>query len=148
MSINEIFCIMLLVNGHSALTLRNFLFNPQLIPRNASLQHTTKANTFHRNTTNIENGTEKELVKLSVIKYEQHINEAQPTSLKIFRIYMTILIISNTVFIIFGLILACLKIFTLLKRKLKKRNIKVKYDRRKRKNIVNNPHSGAYFEDF
>ena len=129
------------------MTLRNFLFNPQLNPRKATLQHTTKANAFHSNTTNIEKETVQEHVT-SVIKYEQHINEAQPTSFKILKIYIAILIISNTVLIIFGLILACFKLFTLLKRKLKKRNLKVKYDRRKRKNIVNNPHSGAYFEDF
>jgi len=122
---------MLQVNEHYAFTLRNVLF------RN---YHKIDAS-FNSNITNIENETEP------ISKYEQQVAESQTSPCKNTKTDLAILMILNATLIFFGFILVFYKIFIIFKRKLNKKREKAKFNRRKRKNIVNNPHSEAFFED-
>ncbi len=131
MLFNKMIYFMLQVNEHYAFTLRNVLF------RN---YHKIDAS-FNSNITNIENETEP------ISKYEQQVAESQTSPCKNTKTDLAILMILNATLIFFGFILVSYKVVIIFKRKLNKKRAKAKFNRRKRKNIVNNPHSEAFFED-
>ncbi len=122
---------MLQVNEHYAFALRNVLFRNKYYNKIDA--------TFNSNITNIENETEP------ISKYEQQVAESQTSPCKNTKTDLAVLMILNATLIFICFILVFYKIFIIFKRKLNKKREKAKFNRRL--NIVNNPHSEAFFED-
>jgi hypothetical protein len=70
-------------------------------------------------------------------KYEQQVTESQSASCKNTNTYLATLIILNAILIFSGFILVSCEVFIIFKRRLNKKREKAKFNRRKRKNIVN-----------
>jgi len=109
---------MLLVNGNSALNVRNFLFREQLTSRKAPQQHTAINVSFHSSIAKLENGTE------AMSKYEQQVTESQSASCKNTNTYLATLIILNAILIFSGFILVSCEVFIIFKRRLNKKREK------------------------
>ncbi len=157
MLFKDIICSTLVMNCQiaSALNLKNLLLRSQSVisritkkikkPNAAFIEQNSS---YPQIATNIENG-KNQIQRPGILNFEQNTSKSPMlTSGNTLSDLTYLLIILNFILIFFGFLLILYKTINILKRNFNKKRDKTNFYRRKRKNIVNNPQSEAYFEDF